>query len=206
MPVEAVWQVRVKLLPSSTVPEALLLIVGAWGTTAQNKSKAASQPHSLFPAINVHVPLSNDFSFQILVSIQPFRYYAKPAGFLQMSTAQQLCRIIVQAFQKTKANQMQKPNKQSQNNSKQVQSSVSLLFSWKAGSLTPMTQQVQRVFMSTKVHLVADRAPSLKYFTSQSQFTRTPPTASINLFSSPDSVTALLLTSDVTPLKVTLHV
>ena len=127
MPVEAVWQVRVKLLPSSTVPEALLLIVGAWGTTAQNKSKAASQPHSLFPAINVHVPLSNDFSFQILVSIQPFRYYAKPAGFLQMSTAQQLCRIIVQAFQKTKANQMQKPNKQSQNNSKQVELSLTFI-------------------------------------------------------------------------------
>ena len=35
MPVEAVWQVKVKLLPSSTVPEALLLIVGAWGTTAR---------------------------------------------------------------------------------------------------------------------------------------------------------------------------
>ena len=39
MPVEAVWQVRVKLLPSSTVPEALLLIVGAWGTTVQNEAK-----------------------------------------------------------------------------------------------------------------------------------------------------------------------
>ena len=35
MPVEAVWQVKLKLLPSSTVPEALLVMVGVWGTTAQ---------------------------------------------------------------------------------------------------------------------------------------------------------------------------
>ena len=43
MPVEAVWQVKLKLLPSSTVPEALLVIVGVWGTTAQKHNK-----HRLF--------------------------------------------------------------------------------------------------------------------------------------------------------------
>ena len=39
MPVEAVWQVKLKLLPSSTVPEALLVMVGVWGTTAQKHNK-----------------------------------------------------------------------------------------------------------------------------------------------------------------------
>ena len=43
MPVEAVWQVKLKLLPSSTVPEALLVMVGVWGTTAQKHNK-----HRLF--------------------------------------------------------------------------------------------------------------------------------------------------------------
>ena len=43
MPVEAVWQVKLKLLPSSTVPEALLVMVGVWGTTAQKHKK-----HCLF--------------------------------------------------------------------------------------------------------------------------------------------------------------
>ena len=39
MPVEAVWQDKLKLLPSSTVPEALLVMVGVWGTTAQKHNK-----------------------------------------------------------------------------------------------------------------------------------------------------------------------
>ena len=43
MPVDAVWQVKLKLLPSSTVPEALLVMVGVWGTTAQKHNK-----HRLF--------------------------------------------------------------------------------------------------------------------------------------------------------------
>ena len=39
MPMEAVWQVKLKLFPSSTVPEALLVMVGVWGTTAQKHNK-----------------------------------------------------------------------------------------------------------------------------------------------------------------------
>ena len=47
MPVEAVWQVKLKLLPSSTVPEALLVMVGVWGTTAQKHNK-----HRLFHIVS----------------------------------------------------------------------------------------------------------------------------------------------------------
>ena len=52
MPVEAVWQVKLKLLPSSTVPEALLVMVGVWGTTAQKHNKyCLFYIHTLQPCI-----------------------------------------------------------------------------------------------------------------------------------------------------------
>ena len=49
MPVDAVWQVKLKLLPSSTVPEALLVMVGVWGTTAQKHNN-----HRLFHIQALH--------------------------------------------------------------------------------------------------------------------------------------------------------
>ena len=49
MPVEAVWQVKLKLLPSSTVPEALLVMVGVWGTTAQKHKHRLFHMEALQP-------------------------------------------------------------------------------------------------------------------------------------------------------------
>ena len=49
MPVEAVWQVKLKLLPSSTVPEALLVMVGVWGTTAQKHKHRLFHMQALHP-------------------------------------------------------------------------------------------------------------------------------------------------------------
>ena len=67
MPVEAVWQVKLKLLPSSTVPEALLAMVGVWGTTAQKHNK-----HRLF-----HIQASQ-------ASTNRFRTHARTLPFANL--------------------------------------------------------------------------------------------------------------------------
>ena len=70
MPVEAVWQVKLKLLPSSTVPEALLVMVGVWGTTAQKHNN-----RRLF-----HIQALQPYTYT-------FRTHARKPPFLQLVLA-----------------------------------------------------------------------------------------------------------------------
>ena len=101
MPVEAVWQVKLKLLPSSTVPEALLVMVGVWGTTAQKHNK-----HRFF-----HIQTLQPYTYTFRTNARHFsptctchQSTRNATLSLQMSTAKPLTPIPSQML-KFKSNQ-----------------------------------------------------------------------------------------------------
>ena len=99
MPVEAVWQVKLKLLPSSTVPEALLVMVGVWGTTAQKHKHRIFHIQALQPCTYAFCTHAFTHANQLLPTCTRYQSMRNATLSLQMLTTKPLPAIPSQMLQ-----------------------------------------------------------------------------------------------------------
>ena len=217
MPVEAVWQVKLKLLPSSTVPEALLVMVGVWGTTAQKCNK-----HRLF-----HIQALQPYTYTHRTHVRTHASHFSPTYTCHQSTSNATLSLQMLTTKPLPPipSQMLK-NKRNQNKSLLFTSFLFPLGTTSGPRLalqpvtfhltplhtptsspSPATVPCPKTLYShctlTVTHWTHTLDPHTRANTHTHTHTHTP---QIDLFVSPVNVTVLLLTSDVSPLKVTLQV